>query len=149
MQISQRRILSFTSTSACARSRAYSGGARSTWNASRVAVFSPMPGSLASSRMSRPMGSPCATSYLKEAGEVAAHAGQRTHRALHRLGGELLRLLHRLVEGGGDQIFEHADILGVDDAGIDLDRLHFQTAGHLDGDHAAAGRSLDDLLLGL
>src|SRR5947209_20450168 len=101
MHVEQRRILSLTSTSACARSRAYSPGARKMWNARRDAVFSPMPGSLASSRIKREIGS-VATLRLEEAGDVET-AGHRRDGA----GLQLLRFGDRLVDRGDDQILQH------------------------------------------
>src|SRR5438067_12001865 len=141
MHVEHRRILSLTSTSACARSRAYSPGARKMWKARREAVFSPMPGSLASSRMSREIGS---VAKLEQAGDVEA--------ARHRRDGACLQLLRfddRLVDGGDDEILQHRRIFGIDARGIDLDRLDLEAAGDGDRYHAAAGRGCDGLLLGL
>ena len=60
-QREQRRISAFSSAIAAASSRAYSASARSRKNASRVALFSPMPGN----RERR------STSRFKGAGSVA------------------------------------------------------------------------------
>ena len=52
----QKRIFCFTSAIAAASAAASSGDARRMWNASRAAVFSPMPGSLPSCWTSRAIG---------------------------------------------------------------------------------------------
>ena len=55
-QTEQNRIFCRTSPMAAASAAASSGEARKMWKASRVAVFSPIPGSLASCWMSRAIG---------------------------------------------------------------------------------------------
>jgi hypothetical protein len=44
---------------------------------------------------------------------------------------------------GEDEVFEHLDVIGVDDFGCDVHRLHVTRAGDDDLDHAATGRALD------
>ena len=60
-------------------------------------------------------------------------------------GGQLLRLLERLVEGGDHQILERLDVVRIDGVGVDRDRLDLLMAGHDDGDHAATDARLDGL----
>ena len=66
--------------------------------------------------------------------------------------GLLLDLVHRVVDGGGDQVLEHFAIFGGD-LRLDLHALHFVFAAHRHLDHAAAGFTGDfhvgDLVLGL
>src|SRR5437868_10383091 len=56
-QVEHRRTSRSSEVSASARSRAYCGGDSRMWKASRWAVFSPTPGSLASRTVSRAIGS--------------------------------------------------------------------------------------------
>ena len=51
----------------------------------------------------------------------------------------LLRRAARLGDGGDHEVLEHLDVVGIDGAGIDLDRLQVAVAGDGGGDHAAAG----------
>lgn len=43
------------------------------------------------------------------------------------------------VDGGGNEVFQHFDILGVNGLGLDLDSGDLVLAGHGNGDHLAAG----------
>ena len=64
----------------------------------------------------------------------------------------LLQLLggaQRLVGGGEDHVLQELGVVGIDGLGSDRDRLDHEVAGDLDGDHAAAGRGLDLLVLEL
>src|SRR5215470_20023848 len=79
-QIEQRRILSRTSRMASASSRACASGERRMWNARRVAVLSPMPGSRPRRRMSLWIGSVATRPELADGGpagdvETAGHLG--------------------------------------------------------------------------
>src|SRR4029079_673038 len=60
--------------------------------------------------------------------------------------GELLGHAQRLVDRREDHVGEDLDILRVDGRRVDLDLAQLQVAADLDGDHAAARRSLDDLV---
>ena len=66
---------------------------------------------------------------------------------------EALDGVQRLVEGGDDEVLEHAQVVRVDGVGVDLERLDLVVAGDLDLDGAAAGSGLGgavfDLFLGL
>src|SRR5215217_86099 len=62
---------------------------------------------------------------------------------------QLHRLAQRLVDRGHDHVLQHLDVLGVDGVGVDRERLELEVAAHRDLDHAAAGRSLDELVLEL
>src|SRR5512146_2253587 len=136
----------FTSEMAAARSRAYSSGARRMWKARRCAVFSPMPGSLAS----------CATSRFNASGLM--RAVERLERSgdardLHAAGdlrelllGVLVRLGERGVHGGGDEVLEHGEIVRIDQRLVDLDRLDRRRAGGDDGHAAVPGLPLDGLV---
>jgi hypothetical protein len=71
------------------------------WNASRWAVFSPMPGSFASSFTSRAMGSATAMSQpMTRDLDAARRLGQV-------LVGRGARLLDARVHCGGDEVLEH------------------------------------------
>src|SRR5512140_290638 len=128
----------FTSEMAAARSRAYSSGARRMWKARRCAVFSPMPGSLAS----------CATNRFRASGLISGEA-----RDLHAAGdlrelllGVLVRLGQRGVHGGGHEVLEHGEIIRVDERLVDLDGLDRRRAGGDDGHAAVPGLPLDGLV---
>src|SRR5690606_28452090 len=83
-----------------------------------------------------------------EAAEVA-HAGREEGRGrlleLPRADG--LGLVERLVDAGDDEVLEHLQVAGVDDAGLDLDGGDAAGAVGGDGDHAAAHLGRDGLLL--
>src|SRR5690606_23961923 len=68
--------------------------------------------------------------------------GDLGHLALH-LG---LALALGVVEGGDDQVLDHAGVLGLEQRRIDADRAHLALAGQGDGDHAAARAALDHQL---
>src|SRR5262249_33969166 len=70
---------------------------------------------------------------------------------LHLLFGMGLDLAPGVSERGDDEIFEHLDLLGVDERLVDFDRLDVALAVQGHGDHAAAGEAghLDGIELGL
>ena len=55
--------------------------------------------------------------------EKPRHTACEPHRPRdlpHLLGGGILHLADRLIDGGGHDIFKGLDIVGVDDIGVDL-----------------------------
>src|SRR5919201_746790 len=133
----------FTSSIARASPSARTRSARRMWNASRCAVFGPMPGSRESSWIRRSSGSGSAGMGLEEAGREPQAGGDRLHlRRRH-----LLRLLHRLVDGGDDQVLQHLRVAGR--LGVDAHRDQLLRAGRDDRDRASARRRLDGLRLEL
>src|SRR5437660_3280988 len=113
------------------------------WKARRWAVFGPMPGSRVSSA-TRSWTGP-ANSYRRRAGVTAsphagkAHASGKRSQALR---GEGLLSSQALVDGGADQVFEQAGVLGVDRGRVDGHAARL-LAGELDLDRPAARRALD------
>src|SRR5215213_703173 len=67
------------------------------------------------------------------------------HRA-HLLFGDRVGTIHCVLNSHGYQIFENLDVFGVDNARVDRDAPEFPSAGHLCGDNASTGGSLDDCL---
>src|SRR3954469_6199538 len=110
------------------------------WNASRCALFGPMPGRRCSSSMRRTSGSGSDTSdYRLQISEF--HAG-REH-ATHLLGHLFIRFAMRVIDRGDDHILQHLDLFLRDHFRIDLEGLNLLRAIDGDGDHAAAGVALD------
>src|SRR5579859_1131698 len=101
-----------------------------------------MPGSLASSWMTRRIGSDVDIGL-----DQTGHHHARDFRKL-RLP-ELLGLLDTFVRSRQDEILEHSLVVGVDHFLLDLDVDDFLGAVDLDLDHAAARGRLDDALLEL
>src|SRR5439155_15350124 len=104
------------------------GSVRRMWNASRWAVRGPMPGSFASSVISRWTGAACT---LEEARRSPSQAGQpepaeATCKPPELRLGELLRAADRLVGGGRDHVLEQLGIVGIDRVGVDRDGLHLK-----------------------
>ena len=60
---------------------------------------------------------------------------------------ELLGGAQALVHGRQDHVLKQLGVVGVDRLGADRDRLDDEVAGDLHGDHAAARRGLDLLVL--
>src|SRR3954453_6527040 len=127
---------SLTSRSASMRRSVSSRGVFNRWNASRCAPFGPMPGRRTSSSMRRFSGSGSANLHSWQ-----LHA-RRQHPA-HLLGHRLVGLAMRVVDGGDDEILQHADVVLRDNLGIDGDRLHLLAAVDDHRHHAAAGVALD------
>src|SRR3954470_5324981 len=151
-QTSQRVIFSLTSRIASASAWASCGLARRTWKASRWAVRLPMPGSLPSSVTSRWTGGASKRARRLEAGqaqpaEPAARAAEAARHVAHLARRELLGRAQRLVDGGQDGVLEHLDVLRVDRARVDGDRLDREFPRRDDLHHAPAGRGLDALVL--
>src|SRR5258708_6184498 len=101
-----------------------------------------MPGSFASSWMTRRIGSDVDIGLYQ-----AGHHHACNLREL-RLP-ELLGLLDAFIRSREDEILQHPFVVGIDHVLLDLDVDDFLGAVHLDLDHAAAGRRLDDPLLEL
>src|SRR6185295_5782448 len=99
-------------------SRAYSGGARRMWKASRCAVFSPMPGSRASDATSRLSGSGVMRGGLGEAGDLHP-AGDLVQLFLHVVAAVGERRVHRR----GDGVLQQRLLVGVEELGVDLQAL--------------------------
>src|SRR3954468_9841258 len=111
-----------------------------------------MPGSLPSSVTSRWTGGASKRARRLEAGqaqpaEPAARAAEAARHVAHLARRELLGRAQRLVDGGQDGVLEHLDILRVDRARVDGDRLDRELARRDDLHHAPAGRGLDALVL--
>jgi len=82
--------------------------------------------------------------------ESAAEAAQATTGCgVHLRGREFLRRADRFVHRGQDHVLQHVDVLGVNGLWIDLDLLQLEVAAHLHGDHSAADRRGDGLVLEL
>src|SRR5512142_1212371 len=115
------------------------------WKASRWAVFSPMPGSFASSFTRRAMGS--ATAMLARDARDLDPAG----RLLHVLVGGGAGLLGAGVDRGGDEVLEHGEV--ADGLGVDRQLGDLALPVHPDLDQAPAALGLDgdlaELLLGV
>src|ERR1035437_405254 len=114
LQMEQRRSFSRSTRMASASDLASASLERSTWKARRCADLVPIPGSFFSSSMRRDIGSANrdirrATPVLFQAGEVEA-SGESAHDAgdarLHGFVGASARL----VDSGGDQVFEQFDV---------------------------------------
>ena len=56
---------------------------------------------------------------------------------------QLRRLAHRLDDGRDDEILERLDVVGIDDARIDLDRAQLTVAGDRRAHDAAADGRVD------
>src|SRR5690606_32937672 len=122
-----RPVLAFTSASASARTS--SSGRLKRWKASRCALLGPMPGRRPSSRMSviRALGK--RTLIVRPSGgggprgsEQPAHPAEpahAAHRGAHLLLLQLLGAALGLAHGGGDEVLEHLDVLGVDHLWVD------------------------------
>src|SRR5262245_37600727 len=126
---------------ALARRSASAGSTLRMWKASRWALLGPIPGRRPSSSIRTWTG----PSYMGS----EPQAGWQPHAlgdATEPLGGQVLGLAQALVDGGGDQVAEHLDVVGVERVRVDRDRLHRLVALDPGRDHAAAGRPLDDLL---
>src|SRR6266545_28675 len=95
------------------------------WKARRWALFSPMPGSFASSFTSRAIGSATAMA-LGEARNLDAARGGR-----HVGVGRDARLLDGGVHRGGDEVSEQGGIGGVDDLRVDGEAGHLALAVHV------------------
>src|SRR5215217_420444 len=146
-QIRQKWTRALTSVMALARRSASAGSTLRMWKASRWALLGPIPGSRPSSSIRSWTG----PSYIGSAAPPAsdAQAGWQAHAlgdAAQALGGQVLGLAQALVDGRGDQVAEHLDVVGVERVGVDRHRLHRLVALDPGRDHAAAGRPLDDLL---
>src|ERR687898_1166088 len=140
-QIRQKWTRALTSVMALARRSASAGSTLRMWKASRWALLGPIPGSRPSSSIRSWTG----PSYIAS----ESQAGRQPHAlgdAAEPLGGQVLGLAQALVDGGGDQVAEHLDVVGVERVGVDRDRLHRLVTLDPGRDHAAAGRPLDDLL---
>src|SRR3954469_2958862 len=99
-------------------SRAYSGGERRMWKASRCAVFSPMPGSFASCATSRLRGSGVIGAGLREAGDLPP-AGDLVQLLLHVVAAVGERRVHRR----GDGVLQERLLVRVEELGVDLQAL--------------------------
>src|SRR5512147_1874117 len=97
------------------------------WKASRCALFSPMPGSFASSFTRRAMGSATATGALSDARDL-----DPARRLRDVLVGGGARLLGGGVHRGRDEVLEHRLVRRVDGLGIDLDADDLALPVHLD-----------------
>src|SRR5919204_175749 len=147
-QISHSPMRSLTSRIASASALASSLSARRMWKARRWAVRCPIPGSLPSSVMSLWTGGAYKRGCLeaREAQRAQVHAaGQAAELGLL----ELLGGPQGLVGGGEDHVLQQLGIVGIDRLGRDRDRLDHEIARDLDGDHPAARRGLDLLVLEL
>src|SRR3954454_10964173 len=127
---------SLTSRSASMRRSVSSRGVFSRWNASRCALFGPMPGRRTSSSMRRVRGSGSANLHSRQLHARRQHSAHLARRLF-------VGLAMGVVQGGDDEILQHHDVLFRDDLGIDRDRLHLLRAVHADGDHAAARVAFD------
>src|SRR5450432_1074996 len=116
-QIEQKRIFCRTSPMAADSAAASSGEARNIWKASRAAVFSPTPGSLASCWISRAIGEANIRGLGPEHpggdGEAAGHLRQLRV-------GQLARALERDVHRAGRQVLDH--LLVAHDGVVDRER---------------------------
>src|SRR5262245_33448250 len=134
----QRRVSSFTAISASASAWAYSRSPRRMWNASREAVFSPIPGSRVSCWIRRVIEGGCAMRRSPETGDR-----QPPRHLLHLLGDERSRRAKRVVHGGHHEILEHLAVGRLEEGGVDLDAQDLEAAVHQGGHHPAAGAALD------
>src|SRR5215217_7293416 len=140
-QTRQKCTRALTSVMARARRSASAGSTLRMWKASRWALLGPIPGSRPSSSIRSWTG----PSYIAS----DSQAGWQPHAlgdAAQALGGQVLGLAQALIDGGGDQVAEHLDVVGVERVGVDRDRRHRLVALDPGRDHAAPGRALDDLL---
>src|SRR5947208_3417395 len=117
----------------------------------RWADFGPTPGSRPSSSI-RSWTGPAYTPLLRRSGPVGASTAEQaaeaaTHtEAAHGLLVDVVDLGEGVVQGSQDEVFEHADVVGIDGAGVDADPLEIHAAVDRDLDHAAPGRAFHDLL---
>src|SRR5215211_7889671 len=140
-QTRQKCTRALTSVMARARRSASAGSTLRMWKACRWALFGPISGSRPSSSIRSWTG----PSYIASEDQ----AGWQPHAlgdAAQALSGQVLGLAQALVDGGGDQVAEHLDVVGVERVRVDRHRLHRLVALDPGRDHAAAGRPLDDLL---
>src|SRR4051794_3757076 len=139
----QKVMRSFTSVMERANRTASSFGSFRRWNAMRWADLGPTPGRRPSSSIRSWTGpaykpllrgsGPRGGSTAEEAAEAATHA-----EATHGLLVELVDLGQGVVQGGQDEVFQHADVVGVDRPGIDGHPLELHAAADRDFDHAPA-----------
>src|SRR5262245_48909100 len=134
----QKIIFSLTSTTARASRSARTAGARKMKNASRCAVFSPIPGRRQSSstRLSRARGRDILSPHGLLEGE--ARNFKATSELAHLLGHHLLGLTKCLVNPCHNEILEHLDVVRVNHLGLNFDAEHFALAIHRHGDHTTA-----------
>src|SRR6185312_2852350 len=137
----QRRTRATSASSAPARRRLCSGFCLSKWYVRRRAVLRPMPGSLDSS---------AARSSITDISErQLERQRQASGQTLHFFLGQLRCLLLRLRDSREHEVLEHLDVARVDDGRVDLHRTHLSLTVGGDGDHPAAARRADRLVLEL
>src|SRR4051794_20937399 len=147
----QKVMRSFTSVMERARRTASSFGSFRRWNAMRCADFGPTPGRRPSSSI-RSWTGPAYKPLLRGSGAVGASTAEQaaeaaTHaEAAHGLLVDVVDLGQSIVQGGEDEIFQHADVVGIDGPRVDGDPLELHAAVRGDLHHPAAGSAFHDLL---
>src|ERR1700737_3630914 len=140
---------SFTSRTASASRSACSRGVLRIWNASRCALFGPIPGRRWSSSMRRTRGSGndmkdgSQTKQGERKGPFNSQLQPWRQHAAHLLGHLLIDFALGVIDRCNDQILKHLDVVFRNDFGIDRERLHLLGAVDDDRDHSAARIALD------
>src|SRR5688572_6395508 len=132
-----------SSTMAAPSAAASSAGARRMWKASRAAVFSPMPGSLASCWMSLAIG-PAVFMPAPSPAEQAGRQGQATGGPGQLLLGQLPGALEGQVDRSHHQVLDQL-LVATHDRRVDGQREDLAAPVGSTADQAPAGLGLDRL----